>query len=533
MRTVFTNGRIYSMNDDRDIWNTMVVEDGVIVEVSNSTADSYEDANVVDLNCKFVYPGFNDSHLHLLNYGYAKAQVNLIGITSKAELIEKLQNYISGKEIADGQWIVGRGWNNDYFTDDTTFPNRFDLDQVSTEVPIAITRTCGHALSVNSKALEMIGIDMVTEQPEGGQIDVDENGRAIGAFRENALPLVQSHITRPTRDQIKAMILDAIEEMNSYGLTSVQSDDLGSIPGYNFKEILEIFEEMSENGELNIRIYEQCRLKGDAYKEFLEAGYTTGVGNEYFKIGPLKLFLDGSLGARTAAMREGYADDENEFGLITATEEEIDELVGMAFDRNMQVAAHGIGDRAIETAVKCLSKNRRDDLRNGVIHCQITDIPMLESFRDNNLITYVQPIFLDYDWHIVRDRVGDRANTSYAWKTFVDLGVPTSFGTDCPVEHFNPFHNMYEAITRRDLKGEPAEGFLPEQAMSVDESLRAYTYEGAYASHSEDTKGTLDRGMIADFVVLNEDLYEVDPNHIKDMNAHATYLNGELVYIEN
>lgn len=532
MRTVFTNGRIYSMNDDREVFNTMVVEDGVITEMSNESVNT-DGADVVDLNGKFVYPGFNDSHMHLLNYGYARSQADLIGITSKSELVERLTHYIEGFDVQEGQWIVGRGWNNDYFTDDTTFPNRFDLDKVSTEVPIAITRTCGHALSVNSKALELIGIDMVTEQPEGGQIDVDGEGRAIGAFRENALPLVQSHITRPTREQIKEMILNATAEMNSYGLTSVQSDDLGSIPGYSYKEILEIFEEMSENGELNIRVYEQCRLKGDTLKEFLDAGYTTGVGNEYFKIGPLKLFLDGSLGARTAAMREGYSDDDNEFGLMTATEEEIDEMVGLAFDHNMQVAAHGIGDRAIETAIRCVSKNRRDDLRNGIIHSQITDMPMLESFRDNKLIAYVQPIFLDYDWHIVRDRVGDRTDTSYAWKTLIDLGVPTSFGTDCPVEHFNPYHNIYEAVTRRDLKGEPAEGFLPEQALTVDESIRAYTYEGAYASHSEEAKGTLDVGKVADFVVLNEDLYEVDPNHIKDMNAYATYLNGREVYRAN
>ena len=294
-----------------------------------------------------------------------------------------------------------------------------------------------------------------------------------------------------------------------------------------------MFRELAEDEKLNIRIYEQCRLKVDELDEFLEAGNTTGVGNDFFKIGSLKLFLDGSLGARTAALREPYSDDPNEYGIITASEEEIDEMVGKAFDHNMQVAAHGIGDRAIETAIRCMSKNRRDDLRNGVVHCQITDSDILKSFKENEILAYVQPIFLDYDRNIVWDRVGDRTYTSYNWKTLVDLGVHVSFGTDSPVEHFNPFHNIYEAVTRKDLNGLPEEGFLIAQALSVDESLRAYTYEGAYASFEEDVKGTLEAGKFADFIILNEDLYKIDLMKIKDITVEKTIVNGKEVYSKN
>ncbi|NLD17304.1 MAG: amidohydrolase [Tissierellia bacterium] len=532
MKTIYTNGRIYTMNDERDVFNTMVVEDGRIVELYN-TDEKLEGENILNLEGKVVYPGLNDSHLHLGYYGYYASQVDLAGTKTKKEAIERISKYIEENELKEGQWVLGWGWNHDYFEDDKSFLNKFDLDQVNTELPIAVSRACGHVLSVNSKALETAGIKNNPVQIEGGQIDIDEEGNPIGVFRENALGEIRNHIPRRTLDQVKESILLAIKEMNSWGLTSIHSDDLSSVAGYDYKEILQMFRELAEDEKLNIRIYEQCRLKVDELDEFLEAGNTTGVGNDFFKIGSLKLFLDGSLGARTAALREPYSDDPNEYGIITASEEEIDEMVGKAFDHNMQVAAHGIGDRAIETAIRCMSKNRRDDLRNGVVHCQITDSDILKSFKENEILAYVQPIFLDYDRNIVWDRVGDRTYTSYNWKTLVDLGVHVSFGTDSPVEHFNPFHNIYEAVTRKDLNGLPEEGFLIAQALSVDESLRAYTYEGAYASFEEDVKGTLEAGKFADFIILNEDLYKIDLMKIKDITVEKTIVNGKEVYSKN
>lgn len=532
MRTIYTNGRIHTMNDNRDIFNTMVVKDGKIVEIYNAE-EEVSGEELVDLKGQIVYPGFIDSHLHLGYYGELSTQVDLVGTKSKTEVIERSLKFIEENEIEEGQWVLGRGWNHDYFQDDNTFLTREDLDKISTEIPIVMTRTCGHAASANSKALEIAGVGQNPEQIEGGQIDVDENGYPTGVFREHAIGRIKKFVPRLTLEQIKKGIIACIEDMNRWGITSIHSDDLASISGYDYKEALELFRGLAAEGALNVRIYEQCRLTLEELGEFLEAGNTTGVGDDFFKIGSLKLFLDGSLGARTAALREPYSDDPGNYGIIAAGEEEIQTMVDMANEKNMQVAAHGIGDRAIETAIRCMSKNRRDDLRHGVVHCQITDMEMLKSFKENEILAYVQPIFLDYDRNIVWDRVGDRTYTSYNWKTLVDLGVHVSFGTDAPVEYFNTFHNIYEAVTRKDLKGEPEEGFLIDQALSVDESLRAYTYEGAYASHEEDVKGTLEVGKFADFIVLKEDLYEIDPMRIKDMTVEETYVNGKKVYSKN
>lgn len=532
MKTIYTNGKIYTMNENRDVFNTMVVENGKIVEIYNLD-EKPQGENVIDLDGNIVYPGFIDSHMHLGYYGVNETQVKLAGAKSKKEVLERISKYLEEHTLEEGEWVLGFGWNQDYFQDDNSFLSKMDLDKISTEIPIAMTRACGHALAVNSKAMEIAGIGKNPEVPEGGHIDLDSDGNPLGIFRENAIPVVKSCIPRLGMEKIKESLMKGIAEMNSWGLTSIHSDDFNTIPGYDYEEILEMFRNLSEEGALNIRIYEQCRLKREDLDEFFQNKNTTGVGNELFKIGPLKLFLDGSLGARTAALREPYTDDPDNYGIITAPDEEIDEMVTKAFEHNMQVAAHAIGDRTIETAIKYMSKNRRDDLRNGVIHCQITDSDMLRSFKENEILAYVQPIFLDYDKNIVWDRVGDRTYTSYNWKTLVDLGVHVSFGTDSPVEHFNPFHNIYEAVTRKDLNGLPEEGFLIAQALSVDESLRAYTYEGAYASHEEDIKGTLEVGKFADFIVLKDDLYEIDPMKIKDVTVEETYVNGKKVYAKN
>ncbi|NLC97041.1 MAG: amidohydrolase [Erysipelotrichaceae bacterium] len=527
MKTTFINGKIYTMNPNREIFSNMVVENGIITKLSNTNETN---ENVVDLRGNFIYPGFNDSHLHLLNYGYVKFQVNLFGISSKNELISKLRQYLIDYPLNENQWLLARGWNNDYFSDDPTFLTKYDLDKISTTIPIFLTRACGHVASVNSKALEIANINIIQNQPHDGFIDVNNQNESIGIFRENALNIIKEYVSRPSIKQMKQMILTAIKEMNKYGITSVHSDDFGSVPGYKFEEVLQIFEELAKNDELNIRIYEQCRLNYTDFIKFLELGYANKNFSDFFRIGPLKLFLDGALGARTAALNEPYNDKEDYCGITTLSDIELDNFINLAYKNNMGIVIHAIGDKAIETGIKAFSKNKRDDLRNGIIHCQITNIPILNSFKDNNILAYVQPIFLDYDWHIVKERVGDRANTSYNWKTLIDLGVHVSFGTDCPVEHFNPFHNMYEAITRKDLKGQPEEGYLIDQALNIDQSLFAYTYESAYSEHLENIKGTLEVGKYADFIVLEEDLYCVDKNHIKDMSVLSTYVNGVEVY---
>lgn len=498
-----------------------------------------KNTKVIDLEGKSVFPGFNDSHMHLLNYGYALTQADLIGTTSISELQIRMKNHIKNKDIEKGKWVLGRGWNHDYFIDKKVFPTRYDLDEVSKEHPIVVTRACGHVATVNSKALELIGIKKGTPQFEGGHFDLDENSEPIGIFRENALTNVYKSIPSPTIDEVKQMMLASIREMNKYGITSVGTDDFEALPDNDYEKVLKGYSELKSEGKLNMRIYQQCLISNiEKYKEFLDKGYRTGDGDEFLKIGPLKILLDGSLGARTAALEEPYADDKDNVGIVTSTKEELNDIVLLANKNNCQVAIHGIGDRAIQMALSsignALDENPRKNHRHGIVHAQITNKKIFNKFKDINAMAYIQPIFLDYDWSMVSDRVGkNREKYSYNWKTMIDMGIHASMGSDAPVETFNVMKGIYEAVTRKDLKGNPEGGWLREQALTVEESIYGYTMEGAYASFEESIKGSLEEGKLADIVVLSGNPYTVDPNEIKDIEAEMTIIDGRIVYERN
>lgn len=539
MDLILINGKVYTMDKEQPIAEGVAVKDNRIVKVG-STEEllvlKEKDTKIIDLEGKTLVPGFNDSHMHLVNYGYSLIQVDLIGVESIGEINERVSEYIKVKNVAKDTWVRARGWNQDYFLGDKVFPTRYDLDKVSMDHPIVVTRTCGHVAVVNSKALEVLGIKKGTPQVEGGHFDLDENGEPIGIFRENALSVVYDAIPSPKTNEIKEMIVSAIEAMNKCGITSVGTDDFESLPGKEYDKVIEAYLELKNEGKLNMRIYEQCLLPHiDKLKDFISKGYKTGWGDESFKIGPLKLLLDGSLGARTAALNEPYTDDPTTSGIVTTTQEELDELVTFAHNNGNQVAIHGIGDKgmymAFEAIEKALDENPREDHRHGIVHAQITDEYLLNKFKNLKAVAYIQPIFLDYDWKMVKDRIGEkREKTSYNWKTMVDMGTHIACGSDSPVDSFNVMYGIYEAVTRKDLNGNPEGGWLPEQGLTVEEALYGYTMAGAFASFEEDIKGSIEEGKLADMVVLSDDIFEIDPNKIKDVNVEITIFDGKIIY---
>ena len=540
MDKIILNGKIATMVSKYISWaEAIAIKDKKIAKVGTNeeVLDLKSDnTEIIDLKGKTVLPGFNDSHMHLLSYGYSCRAVNLNGTESIDGIVERIKDFIEDKNIKKGKWIVGRGWNDDYFKDGKTFPTRYDLDRVSTEHPIAIIRACGHIQIANSKALELAGITKDTPQIEGGKFDLDENREPTGIFREKAIELLTSQIPEPTVEDIKEMLLEGIEDANSCGITSIQTDDFEAIPGNNFHNILKAYRELEEEGKLSLRIYEQCLLPSmDRINSFLNSGYRTGWGNEYFRIGPLKLLGDGSLGARTAALTQPYADCPDTRGIPVFTQEEIDELVEVAHNNDMQVAVHCIGDKAMymtfEAIEKALNKSPREDHRHGIVHCQITDEYLLNKFKELNAVAYIQPIFLDYDWKIVKDRVGEKLEkTSYNWKTLLDSGVHIACGSDAPVESFNVLNGIYEAVTRKDLKGNPEGGWMPEQKLTVEEAVYGFTKAGAYTSFEEDIKGSIEEGKLADIVVLSKNIFEIPEDEIKNIEVEMTIFDGEIVY---
>ena len=532
MSTLIYNANIYV---ERGVFAQalLVGDDGKIAAVG--TEDEVRAActgneTQFDAQGRTIVPGFNDSHQHLFNTGIALAAVRLQGVTSIAEVIERGRRYIEENHPQPGEVIHGMGWNQDYFTDEHRLLTRHDLDKISTEFPIIFDRACGHILTCNTKALEMAGVTTETVPNAGGAID-QENGELTGVVRENARAQVRCLMSERSLEMKKRLLRTAMKHASETGVTSVQTCDvrLG-----DWESTLEAYRQVSEETP-TVRAYHQFSfMEPKGLQEFFDKGYHMGVGSDFNRIGPLELFVDGSLGARTAYMREPYADDPTTRGIATLTPEEIDVLVDMAVKHNTGVAVHAIGDAAIENVLNAYDKvceNGQNPLRLGIIHVQITDRPLLERFTKNDILALVQPIFLHYDTAIVEDRVGrDLAATSYAFKTLMDLGVHTSYGTDSPVEDMNPIDNIYCAVTRKNLRGEPAGGWHPEECVDIYSAIDAYTIESAYASFEENVKGRLMKGYFADLVVLSDNIFTVNPDDIRTVKVDATMVNGKFVY---
>ena len=533
MRTIYYNAAVYT--GELPLAEAFGVEDDIFFFTgSNADARKQIADRFVDLKGTFVCAGFTDSHMHLLNYGQSLVIAPLHQHTgSLAEMLRCLRQAVPGS----GGWILGRGWNQDYFADCSRMPNRWDLDQVSTDRPVCAVRACGHALSVNSRALEILGITAKTPQPDGGQIVVEE-GHPTGVFFDNAMDLVYAAFPAPDRDNLKQMILAACEDLNARGITSVHSDDYCVFHNLPWQEVNRAFRELEQEGRLTVRVYEQANFTNlPALREFLEAGNRTGTGTDLFRIGPLKMLGDGALGARTAFLSHPYADDPSTRGISVFTQQEFEDLISCANAHGLQCAIHCIGDACLDMVLsaleKALAENPREDHRHGIVHCQITRPDQLQKIASMDLHVYAQSIFLDYDIHMVRDRVGDRlADSSYSWKTLKALGASVSNGSDCPVELPDVLGGIQCAVTRTDLKSS-VPPYLPGEAFTVQEALDTFTLGGAYASFQEQRKGRIQPGMLADFVVLEKNPFDEPASGIRNISIAETYLAGKKVFTKS
>ena len=526
MKTAYYNACVYT--GTLPLQQAFIVEDGkFLCAGSDAHILSVETDAQVDLQRKFVCAGFNDSHMHLLNLGQALSVAPLHLYTdSLASMLGCLRQTQPGR----GGWILGRGWNQDLFKDASRMPNRWDLDKVSTEYPVCAVRACGHALVVNSKALEVLEITSDTPQIPGGEI-VMENGEPNGILFANAMDLVYAAIPATEKEDIKAMLLAASRLLNSYGITSCQSDDYCVFQNVPWQVINEAYQELEAAQLLTVRVYEQANFTNlPALEQFAE---TDHPHTDMFSMGPLKMLGDGALGARTAYLSQPYADDPTTCGLSVFTPEVFDDMIGCAHEKGIQVAVHCIGDGCLDLVLnsieKALRAHPRADHRHGIVHCQITRPDQLERIAKMKLHVYAQSIFLDYDMHIVEDRVGkELAESSYSWKTLMDKGVTVSNGSDCPVEMPDVMAGIQCAVTRRDLKGNGP--YLPREAFTVQEALDSFTKMGAKASFEETIKGEIKPDMLADFGVLGENPVETVPSKLMDIPILATYLGGKMIY---
>ena len=534
-KTVYYNGRVYT--GKLPLREAFAVEDGRFVQVGDNEQlldIACEGDTMVDLGGSFVCAGFNDSHMHLLSYGKFLYGAQLARHTlSLSELLSCLKEYLAGHPVHDGEWLTGRGWNHDYFSDVQRMPDRHDLDLVSTDIPIMITRACGHCCVVNSRALALAGIGSETPDPSGGSIG-RENGLPDGRLYENAIDLVSRVLPVPDKETIKDMIRLACASLNGYGITSAQTDDYSVFPSLSFETVNEAYRELEADGELSVRVYEQAFCTSpEELKQFVNAGNVTGTGTDLFRIGPLKLINDGSLGSRTAHLSVPYADDENNCGYSIFTDEDLNAMVSYAHANGMQIAIHAIGDaclnQVLDAVDHALKEHPRADHRHGIVHCQVSRPDQLRRIQDLQMHVYAQSIFLDYDNHIVNRLLKpELAQSSYSWKTLLDGGVSVSNGSDCPVELPDVMEGIECAVTRCSLDGTGP--YLPQEAFTVQEALNSFTIHSAEASFDENRKGRICEGYLADFVILGKDPFQCQPGELHKIPIQATYLGGKCVY---
>lgn len=536
MDTIIYNGTIHTMEASLPVAEAVAIKDGIIVRVGTNediVKLKKEKTKLIDLQGKAVLPSFCDSHMHLLSYGYSLEKVNLYSAKCMEDLIRLGKEFLAAHPNLT--WLQGRGWNTDDW-EDSRFPNRYDLDKITTDIPMFYTRACAHVISVNSKALEVMGVTRNTQQIDGGTIHFDEDGEPLGIFMEAARDLVYNALPKLTVEDIKRMITAGAKDALEYGITSIQSDDFEAIAAGEYQKVLDAYTQLDEDGKLPVRVFEQCLLAStDLLDKFLAEGHHTNEGTPMFRVGTLKIITDGSLGGRSAYLNAPYQNDPSTYGIATLTQNELDELVITAQKHGLMASLHCIGDGAMRMDLDAIEKAQllypRADFRHALIHCQITDEALLKRCKDLNVVCHVQPAFIDTDMYIVRECVGETLeSTSYAWKTMKEMGIPVAGGSDCPVINFNVMEGIYCAVTRKDLRGNPPEGWLPHQKMSVYDAVYAYTMGGAYASYDEGKKGSIKNGKYADMVILEKDIFAIPEDEIKDVRVLTTILNGKVVF---
>ncbi len=527
---ILYNGRIHTMDAAMPTCQALVVANGQIVATgANDAVRSLGPAKqTVDLAGRTVVPGFIDSHLHFLSYGIGLQEIELAGVTTLEEALARVA--ARAAQTPAGQWLTGRGWDHTLWGSGE-FPTRHDLDRVAPEHPVFLRRKCGHAGWANSRALELAGITAETPVPFGGAIDRDPvTGQPTGILKDAAMDLIFRLFEEPALPDAMAALRAAMPYAHRAGLVGVHTMEGAAA--------FRAFQALDAAGELKLRVTMQ--IPEENLDAAIQAGLRSGFGNDRLRIGGVKIFSDGALGARTAYMLEPYEGDPGNVGLPMSSPEHLREVVGKASRAGLACFIHAIGDRANREVLDAIAEARKAEaanshapgrLRHRIEHAQIVHPADIPRFAALGVIASMQPIHATQDM-LIADRLwGPRSATAYAWRSLLDAGAVLAFGSDAPVETLNVLVGIHAAVTRRRADGSPGpQGWYPEQRLTVAEAVRAYTVGSAYASGEEATRGSLTPGKLADLVVLSQDIFTIDPMAILETEVLATMVGGEWVY---
>jgi predicted amidohydrolase YtcJ len=511
------NANVYTVDNNFSKAEAFAVKNGRFLEIGTSATirNKYNAPENYDLNGKTVLPGLIDAHCHFYQLGLNKQKVDLIGTGSFEEVIDRIIAFQNDKKMS---FILGRGWDqNDW--EDKTFPSRDKLDSLYPDTPVAIERVDGHAYLVNKKALEMAGITVDTEVL-GGEIE-KKDGKLTGILIDNPMAMVDAVMPEVDKNTQIAALMDAQKECFSYGLTTVNDAGLS-------KEIIALIDSLQQAGTLNIRIYAMVSNYPENLNHFLSKGI---IKTDKLNVRSVKVYGDGALGSRGAALKTEYSDKPGHFGAMITPVSEIGALAERIAATDYQMNTHAIGDSANIVVLKAYQAVLKDknDRRWKVEHAQVVDAKDFDYFNEN-ILPSVQPTHATSDMYWAEDRLGhERIKGAYAFKTLLKKAGKIALGTDFPVERVSPFLTFYAAVARKDLEDYPEGGFLPEEKLNREETLKGMTIWAAYSNFEENEKGTIEENKFADFVILDKDIMKIPENEIPETKVLDTYLSGKKV----
>lgn len=526
---IYHNVNGYTLQDGEiHQFEALAVQDGKVIATGaeDEILNNHSDFEQIDGNGNTLLPGLIDAHAHIMGLGIQELDVNVAGIESLRETLRTIENFAA--ENSDREWITGRGWNQ-VLWEENEFPIAEDLDEVIADRPVFLTRIDGHAGWANSRAMELAGIDQSTEDPNGGRIIRNENGDATGVFIDSAMNLIENVIPEKTGEDYRAALHLAMNEMSAHGLTSVHDAGINS-------QTWNLYKDFADHDSLKTRIYAMISGTGATFDSLSQNGPIQSYADDMLALRSVKLYSDGALGSRGAAMLEDYSDDPGNQGLLFNSQDEMSQMLLKGVSEGYQMNVHAIGDagnRQVLDGFEYVENELGDQsgMRHRIEHAQVVALEDIPRFEELDLIASMQPTHATSDMNMAEDRVGsERIQGAYAWQKFLDQGTVIAAGSDFPVEDVNSFYGLYSAVTRKDHQGRPPEGWYSEQSLSRIEALRTFTIDAAFAAHQEDILGTLEPGKWADFIVIDCNFFEVPASEIWQMNVLETWVSGEKVY---
>ena len=504
-------------------FTTLVIKDGKVVKTGpDSLKNSFPGATLIDAEGKTLLPGLIDAHGHVIGLGENLSQLDVRGAKSVDEITAKLSEFAKDKE----GWIIGRGWNQELWSN-TRFPTAADLDKVVNDRPVILSRVDSHAIWVNSKALELANINADTSAPAGGEIIKDEFGKPTGIFIDKAETLVTQHMPATSAQSVSNALDAAGKHLLSLGITSTHDAGID-------KTTWQVYKQRAELGTLPLRIVAMLSAASPDLNMMLKAGRYQDA-HDFLSIRSVKIYADGALGSRGAALIDEYADRANHFGLMLETQQKLEQLFTLTFKSGFSANTHAIGDRANKIVLDAYQNVFKQTggilLRNRMEHAQIVSPEDIPRFKTLKIIPSMQPVHATSDMHMAEQRLTDKQlQGAYAWQTFLDQGSTIAAGSDYPVELANPFDGLYSAITRMDHNQLPENGWRASEVLSREDALRAFTLGGAYAAHQEFKVGSLEQGKWADFILIDQDYFKVPIEELYKTQVLQTWIAGKLRY---